>query len=101
MRRSIVGDVFEIPLSDGRKAFGQYLLQSTMGPIIQVFSVITREEVSVEEIVQSQALFPPVIAGLYGAIKNGFWKIIGSSSPTMTKHPYFVSTEWTKNGKAT
>ncbi len=101
MKQLIVGNVFEIHLSDGRKAFGQYLLQSKMGPIIQVFTLITSEEVSVEEIIQSQALFPPVITGLFGAVKNGYWKIIGSSSPTLTKRPCFVSTEWTKNGKAT
>ena len=101
MKQPKIGDVFEIPLSDGRKAFGQYLHQSKMGPLIQVFKLVTREELSVEEIVQSQLLFPPVITGLFAAVKNGFWKIIGNSSPILTNHPLFVSTEWTKNGKAT
>lgn len=101
MKRPKVGDIFKIPLSNGRNAFCQYLIQSKMGPIIQVFSLITREEVPVEEIIQSQALFPPVITGLFAAVKNGSWKIIGNSSPTLTNHPLFVSTEWTRNGKAT
>jgi hypothetical protein len=91
-RKPKVGDLFEIPLSDGRNAYGQYLHYSKMGPIIQVFDLITDREVTVEQIVSSKPLFPPVITGLYAAVKEGYWKITGYQPISNFIHPKFVST---------
>jgi len=41
-----------------------------MGPIIQVFDLISAGDVAIEEVISSKPLFPPVITGLYAAIKE-------------------------------
>jgi hypothetical protein len=95
-----VGDIFEIPLSKGRKAYGQYLHHSKMGPIVQVFDLIS-DNVTIDQIVSSNLLFPPVITGLYAAIKNGYWKVIGYRPILGFVHPKFVSTLYDQDtGKA-
>ncbi len=73
-----IGDVFEIPLSDGRKAYGQYVFQNN-GPIIRIFNYFTSgvEQPSLQKIDTSDLIFPPVHVGLHGAIKQKVWKIIG------------------------
>jgi hypothetical protein len=100
LNRYKVGDIFEIPLSDGRKAFGRFLIRSKMGPIIQIFSLITNEPCDIDEIVCSPELFPPVITGLFAAIKTGLWKVIGNIPPVDLHHPNFVSTNFTQDGRA-
>lgn len=73
-----IGDVVEIPLSDQRKAYAQYIIRDRMGPIIQVFKYIHIMRPELDLILNSGALFPPVITGLSAAVKTGFWKKIGS-----------------------
>jgi hypothetical protein len=48
-RKPKVGDIFEILLSNGKKAYGQYLHYSTMGPIIQVFDILAKDDVTIEQ----------------------------------------------------
>lgn len=100
MHRYKVGDIFEIPLSDGRKAFGRFLIRSKIGPIIQVFSLITNKPCDLNEIIRSPELFPPVITGLFAAIKTGLWKVIGNIPPVDLHHPKFISTNYTEDGRA-
>ncbi len=38
-----IGDIFEIPLRGGMKAFGQYLYMDVYGPIIGIFNLILEE----------------------------------------------------------
>ena len=96
-----IGDIFEIPLSDGRRAYGQYLHYSKMGPIVRVFDLISEGDVTIEQIVTSQPLFPPVITGLFAAIKNKLWKIIGYRPVMNFVHSKFVSTLYNQQtGKA-
>jgi hypothetical protein len=64
MHRIKVGDIFEIPLSEERKAFGYYLHYSKKGPIIQVYNLISKRDIELNEIVKEKPLFPPVITGL-------------------------------------
>ncbi len=91
--RTTVGDIFEIPLSDGRKAFGQYVFRDKhQGPLIQVFDLIVKGDVSVEEIINSKPLFPPVITGLSAAYRIGLWKKIGYIPIKDFKYPLFIST---------
>ena len=101
MKKPKVGDIFEIPLSEGRKAYGQYMHYSKKGPIIQVFDLISDKAVSVEQVASSKLLFPPVITGLYAAIKEGFWKLVGHQPILNFVHPKFVSTLYDQEtGKA-
>ncbi len=87
-----IGDIVEIPLSDQKKAYAQYIIRDRMGPIIQVFDYIALARPELDLIVQSKLLFPPIITGLFAAIKAGFWKKIGSKKVGDILHPGFVST---------
>jgi len=88
-----VGDIFEIPLSDGRSAYGQYIFRdSKMGPIIQIFNRISESHIEIEDLRYSKLLFPPVITGLYGAIRTGLWTIIGYLPVKEFIYPNFIST---------
>ena len=97
-----IGDVFVIPLPDGRKAYGQYVhRQSPLGTLIRVFRRITapREpELSVEETDDRELLFPPVFVGLPASLRSGRWRIIGSRPVEHFKFPLFRSTNGDKPG---
>jgi hypothetical protein len=73
-----IGDLFEIPLSDGRKAYGQFVYEN-MGSIIRIFDYFTSrdEEADLNKIDTSKLLFPPIHAGIHLALKLKMWKIIG------------------------
>jgi hypothetical protein len=92
MHRIKVGDIFEIPLSEERKAFGYYLHYSKKGPIIQVYNLISKRDIELNEIVKEKPLFPPVITGLYAALNAGVWKVIGNIPVVGFVHPSYVST---------
>ncbi len=73
-----IGDVFEITLSENRKAYGQFIEKSDAGPVIVIFKKISNsEDLKIEELKNLGYFFPPVITGLQGAIKLGLWKKIG------------------------
>ena len=96
-KRIRVGDVFAIPLSDDRRAYGRYVFKDKkMGPLIQVFDLITDGEVDSDQLISqlsdAQPLFPPVITGLFAAIRGGFWKVIGHMPVREFVYPKFVST---------
>lgn len=89
-----VGDIFEIPLSNNKKAFGQYVFwDSKNGPLIKVFDLIPNleEQIPIEDIIARKELFPPVITGLMAAIKIGLWKIVGHSEVKDFIFPEFIS----------
>jgi len=95
-KRIKIGDVFEIPLSDGRKAYGQYLFRDgRMGPLIRVFDLFSSEEVRTELLLDrlrsARSLFPPVITGLVAAISTGFWQVIGHMPIGEFTYPGFIS----------
>lgn len=95
------GDIFEIPLPNGKKAYGQYLHYSKMGPIVRIFSLISTGEVTVDQILGSKPLFPPIITGLFAALKERRWKIIEHHPITDFAHPMFVTTLYDqRTGKA-
>jgi len=95
-KRTRVGDVLEIPLSNGRKAYGQYVYKDeTMGPLVQVFDLITSDDLDPEQILEllkkAHPLFPPVLTGLFAAIRTGLWKAIGHMPIKEFVYPGFVS----------
>jgi hypothetical protein len=91
-----VGDIFEIPLSNNRKAVGHFVFKDKKnGPLIQVFNDITdNEKVNIEDAINSNYLFPPVLTGLYAAIRVGLWHIIGKMPVTNFTYPKFISSVW-------
>jgi hypothetical protein len=91
-----VGDVFEIPLSDGRKAFGQYVYKSKLGSIIKIFDCIIGKEkhVNLCDIANTDSLFPPVITGLFAAIRTGLWQKIGKLPVGDYSATQFISSWW-------
>jgi hypothetical protein len=97
-----VGDVFEIPLSDGRKAYGQYVfLDQKMGPLVQIFDLICEDEIQLDQLKEAKPLFPPVITGLLAAIRTGLWRVIGHMPVEGFVYPNFVSTFYNdKTGQA-
>lgn len=88
-----IGDIFEIPLGNGKKSFGQFMLMDTFGPIIKVFdlTVSEGEVINIDEILKSDVLFY-TYTGLYAAIRNKMWKIIGHLSIDDFVFPGFLST---------
>ena len=93
-KRIRVGDIFEIPLLDGRRAYGQYVYRdSESGPIVQIFDLILKETESfkIEMISKSRPLFPPVITGLFAAIRTGEWKVVGHLDVEDFVYPLFLS----------
>ena len=97
-----IGDIFEIPLSGGRFAYGQYVFKDRkMGPIIQIFDLISEGWIGIEQLETARPLFPPVITGLFAAIRTGMWSIIGRKAVESFTYPNFVSTFFDdKTGKA-
>jgi hypothetical protein len=97
-----VGDILEIPLSMDRKAYGQYVFyDKKMGPLFQVFDLITETDNQLEKLKEVKALFPPIIVGLLAAVRLGIWKIVGWLPVEKFIYPKFVSTPFNaKTGKA-
>ncbi len=96
-----LGLVFEIPLSGGRKAFGQFIRKDKMGPMIQVFKLIATEIPDINLILESGQMFAPIFTGLGAALKEGFWKAIGVAKIKDFEYPGFLSTMHNdKTGKA-
>lgn len=91
MKRTQLGDIFEIPLSDGRKAYGQYVFEDKMGPLVQVFDLITKDNIELEQIKNAKFLFPPVFTGVFAAIRVGLWKVVGHIPIEEFKYPEFIS----------
>ncbi len=91
--RITIGDIFEIPLSGGRKAYGQYVYHDKKtGPLICVFdSTAYNELYQQDNLLLSESLFPPIFTGLFAAIRTGLWKIIGHSEINSFHYPNFVS----------
>jgi len=83
VRRSTrVGDVFSIPLSDGRCAYGQYVHRDTrMGPLVRVYDLVTRSPSSAAQILRdlrtSGLMFPPIFVGVGAAVRTEMWKVLG------------------------
>jgi len=91
-----VGDIFEIPLSNGRKAYGQYVFKDRkMGPLIRVFALITQGDVGIAELMaklkDADLLFGPVFTGLFAAVRTDLWKVIGHFPVQEFTYPGFLS----------
>lgn len=92
-----MGDLFEIPLSKNRKAFGHYAFaDKKQGPLIQEYDLIIPELIFLDlgEILKTSLRFPPIITGVSAAVRNGMWKIFAYSPIKDFEYPPFVRTLW-------
>ena len=94
-KRVKVGDMFEIPLSDGRKSYGQYVfLDKKMGGLLQVYDLIVETDMHLESILNllqdAKPLFPPVFVGLQAAVSMGLWTVIGHRPIEDFNYPGFI-----------
>ncbi len=94
-----VADLFEITLSNDKKAIGHYVFRDKQnGPLIQVFDYIANKDaVRIEDAVKKPYLFPPVITGLNAAVRTGLWPIIGKKAVINFVYPKFISSHWNIN----
>lgn len=96
-----LGDIIEIPLENGRKGYAQYVIRDPMGPMIQVLDFIQANRPELDAILGAHPLFPPIITGVFAAIRSGFWTKIGNREPIINQHPGFISTLYDqKRGEA-
>jgi hypothetical protein len=89
-----VGDVIEIPLSDGSRAFCRYVERDeTLGPIVEVYSkrLSRTEDVDIERLGSTGLLFPPVVVGLSAALHAGLWRIVGHIPVRDYLRPLFLA----------
>ncbi len=96
-----VGDFFEIPLSNNRKAFGQFVYKELKnGPMIQVYDLIVQEDDPLQiDFLKLTPLFPPIITGLNAAIREGLWHKIGKYPINSFAYPLFISAHWSNLSK--
>jgi hypothetical protein len=95
-----VGDCFEIPLSNGRYAYGRYLYwDDNYGPLCEIFSRISDVPIEVSKLDSSRRLFPPVYIGFGSVLSEGKWRVIGSLPIANFEFPHFRKSFGTKPGR--
>jgi len=98
-----IGDIFKIPLSNRRKAYGQFVYKDQqMGPLILVFNLITERQIDdIQKLINVKPLFPPVITGVNAMTRTGNWKVIGKLPVENFTYPNFIRNLYDeKTGKA-
>src|SRR5260221_13545948 len=98
-RRPIIkiGDIFEIPLSDGKRAYGQYVYyDKRYGPIVRIFNYFRDKDTlpDIDELMNAPLLFPPLIMGIFATIRESIWKVIGNRKVSDFKYPGFLEAMW-------
>jgi hypothetical protein len=88
-----IGDIFKIPLQNDRVAYGQYVFKDRkQGPLIQVYDFITSDTNSrIDRTMLVKYLFPPVITGLFAAIRSGLWQVVDNYPVKNFVYPKFIS----------
>lgn len=61
--QSRIGDIIEIPLTNGKKAFAHYLARDSWGDLIGVFDYLTDidEEIDITKLRTKKLIFPPIL----------------------------------------
>lgn len=99
-----LGDIFEIPLSNRKKTYGQYIfMDKQYGPIVKIFDCIIDQDqiMDCEKVVQSKLLFPPIIMGIFATIREGVWKVVANIKVANFQYPKFLRAMWDPgSGKA-
>lgn len=100
VQRTAIGNVYQLPLPDGRFAFAQYLQWSESdGPLVQVYDLILDRELrSLAELNEARALFPPVFVSLATCTRSGRWKRVGTRPVPEFEFPTFRAIDVFKPG---
>jgi hypothetical protein len=95
-----LGDVYRIPLNDGRYAYCQYIHENKeLGSMVQVFSLLTPQPLEIADpLRESDAMFSPVFVALRVIAQSGRWPRIGSLPLKPFSFPRFRLTMGTKPG---
>lgn len=77
-----IGDVFELPLPDGRLAYAQCIHRDKPGEVgfgilVRVLDRLSDVPLSVPDLRDARSLFPPVYVGLLALMRLDRWKRIG------------------------
>lgn len=98
------GDILQLPLSDGTYAVAQIVLLdftkgAPMNPLIRVVKgrYHLDEKIDLDKVDLTDQLFPPILTGVGGAVKAGFWQKIGHRPVENFKYPAFISTIWSQD----
>lgn len=88
-----VGDVFAVPLGDGRYGYVHYLKEHPMrGPLLRVFDVVTVEPLAtVEPLKNAGEMFGPIHGSFWIAVKNGSWPFVGNLGVGEFEWPTMIS----------
>jgi hypothetical protein len=89
------GDIFDIPAPDGRRGYGQVIVDGKVF-YIAVFSEIYQVQPNLDELIEGDILL--VGWTLDALIFHGRWKIVGNRSPIAERVP-FPSYKVLVNGK--
>ncbi len=103
MKRVKVGNAFNTPLKNGYRAFGRYVDSDVRCSIAQVYKLMVKKnkEFTVEQILESRELFPPVHASIHFAVCHKIWAVIGNFlSPEFIYRPFVCTFVNTITGKA-
>lgn len=72
-----IGTIVRIPLNDNRNAYCQYVHKDKMGPMIAVFELIITHPINLNILLEADHLFPPIITGLFAAVRTKLWEKVG------------------------
>lgn len=94
-----VGDIIEIPLPNGKKAYGQYLGKDSWGDLLQIFDYVAdqKSELDLPVLKTMNIKFGPILTRIRVGIKirEFNWKKIGNIKVTSFKRPHFI---WKEGG---
>jgi hypothetical protein len=98
-----IGDVYRIPLSDGRFAYAHYVYSDfgraqSHGWLVRVLDIIDNGYATVDQLSRAGDLFPPVYVGLRAPIEQGLWQKIATIPPSGFHYPTFRVNMKMKNG---
>ena len=95
-----IGEVYEIPLVDGRHAYCQYVLYNReLGYMVRVFSLLAAQPIGTLETLRgSPLMFPPVFVALKAIVRADRWKRVGTLPVEDFSFPKFRFTMGTKPG---
>ena len=98
------GDILQLPFSDGMYAVAQIVLLdfskgAPMNPLLRVVKgrFHMDEEIDLDIIDLSDQLFPPIITGVGGAVKAGYWNKIGHRPVENFRYPTCIQTNYSQD----
>lgn len=95
-----LGDIMEIPLVGGLKAFAQYVFRDEQyGLLIRVFDLKSKDVPSLERILASGLMFPPIYTIPQVAVRDGRWRVIGNNKVEGFSYPVFKHGHPDRDGK--